>query len=121
MKKFNEIFGRVMIEVTHTEVAMLGADIPTVSMNGSTWAEFTTWANRSFSPNLEIAYAYWGDGSHCGISAKIAGTFNEKSVSTLKANGITEWCLVADEQYDDDGRPLGMPGLYLNIPCIPDV
>lgn len=121
MKHLKEIFGRVMIEITSTEVAMLGADVPTVSVYGAIWAEFTTWANKSFSPNLEIAYSYWGDGSHCGISAKIAGVFNEKSVATLKANGITEWCLVADEQYDDDGRPIGVPGLYLNIPCIPDV
>lgn len=121
MKQFKEIFGRVMIEITPTEVAMLGADTPTASMNGSTWAEFTAWANKSCSPNLEIAYSYWADGSHCSISAKIAGVFNEKSVATLKANGITEWSLAADDQYDDDGRPIGVPGLYLNIPCIPDV
>ena len=121
MKKFNEIFGKVMIEVTPTEVAMLGADVPVVNVNGSTWAEFTTWANKSFSPNLKIAYSCWGDGSHCSISARIDGAFNEKSVSTLKANGITEWAIKADDQYEEDGRPIGCPALYLDIPCIPDV
>lgn len=121
MKHFKEIFGKVMIEVTPTEVAMLGTDVPTVSVNGQTFADFVTWANKAFSPNLEFGYVGWGDGSHCGISAEINGTFNEKSVATLKANGITEWCIVADDYYDDDGRPIDCSALYLNIPCTPDV
>ena len=114
MKQFNEIFGKVMIEVTPTEVAMLGTDTPIVNVNGSTWAEFVTWANKAFSPNLELGWASNYSGS-C-VVCKINGTFNEKSASTLKANGFTEWAIEADDTCDDDGRPLNCSALYLNIP-----
>ena len=115
MKHFKEIFGRVMIEVTPTEVAMLGADIPTASMNGSTWAEFTIWANKAFSPNLKLSYAGFNSVMDC-VFAKVEGTLDEKSISTLKANDIKEFSITADEDCDDDGRPCGC-ALWLRIPC----
>ena len=115
MKKFNEIFGKVMIEVTPTEVAMLGAEVPVVAVNGHSYAEFVTWANKSFSPNLMLNWA--SNNSGCCVVAEINGVFNEKSASTLRANGFTEWAIQADDKYDEDGRPLGCPGLYINFPC----
>ena len=120
MKQFKEIFGKVMIEITPVDVTMLGADVPIVTINGQNYADFVTWANKVFSPNLEFGYAYiHPDG--CVVIAKINGVFHEKSASTLKANGITEWAIKADEQYEEDGSPIGCPALYLNISCIPDV
>lgn len=118
MKHFKEIFGRVMIEVTPTEVAMLGADIPTVSMNDSIWVEFKTWANKALSPNLAVRT--------CGISGcgtavyAIIDSFNEKSASTLKANGFMDYSITAEEDFIEDGRPCGSC-LVLNIPVIPNV
>lgn len=120
MKKFNEIFGKVMIEITPTEVAMLGADVPVIVLNGHSYAEFVTWANKSFSPNIELDYAY-DDGSGCCIIAKINGVFNEKSASTLKANGFTEYAIVAEDSFDDDGRPIGSPCLCLHIPYVQSI
>ena len=119
MKHFKEIFGKVMIELSPKDVAMLGTSVPVVVLNDAYYTEFTTWANKAFSPNLEFGYAsIYPDGC---VVAKINGVFHEKSASTLKANGITEWAIKADDQYEEDGRPIGYPALYLNIPCIPDV
>ena len=113
MKHFKEIFGRVMIKVTPTEVAMLGADIPTASMNGSTWAEFTTWANKAFSPNLKVE-SCWISGCGTAVHATTE-TFTDKSASTLRANGFTDYSITAMDDFDDDGRPCGSC-LVLNIP-----
>lgn len=118
MKKFNEIFGNVMIEVTPTEVAMLGADVPVITLNGSTWAEFTTWANKALSPNLVIRNC-WFSGCRTAVRASI-GSFNEKSASTLKANGFMEYSISAEEDFDGEGSPCGCC-LVLNIPIIPNV
>jgi hypothetical protein len=118
MKKFNEIFGKVMIEVTPTEVAMLGYNVPMVTLNGSTWVEFKTWANKALSPNLAVRT--------CGISGcrtavyAIIDSFNEKSASTLKANGFMDYSVTAEEDFVEDGRPCGSC-LVLNIPVIPNV
>ena len=114
MKQFNEIFGKVMIEVTPADIAMLGPDVPVVTVNGYTYADFVTWVNKAFSPNLELGWASNHSGS-C-VVCKINGVFNEKSASTLKANGFTEWAIEADDLCDDGGRPLGCSALYLNIP-----
>ena len=118
MKKFNEIFGKVMIEVTPTEVAMLGADVPVVNVNGSTWAEFRTWANKALSPNLVVRRC-WFSGCRTAVHASIEA-FNEKSASTLKANGFMDYSITAEENFEDDGRPCGCC-LVLNIPVIPNV
>ena len=115
MKQFNVIFGQVMIEVTPTDCAMLGADVPVVAVNGHSYADFVTWANKAFSPNLKFKWA--SNNSGCCVVAAIDGVFNEKSTSTLKANGFTEWAIEAVDQYDDEGRPIGCLGLCLNIPC----
>lgn len=117
MMHLKEIFGVIMIKVTPTEIFILGAKIPIASIDGSKWAEFTTWANITFSPDLKIEHCYWADDSHCSILAKIAGVFNEKSASILKVCGIKKWSIETNDLYDDDGRP----GLFLNIPCTPDV
>lgn len=114
MKKcISEIFDKVMIEVTPTEVAMLGTDVPIITLNGSTWAEFTTWANIALSPNLQITKACV---SGCGTAIhSIIKSFNDKSAATLKANGFKDYSITADECYEDDGRPCG-PCLVLKIP-----
>jgi len=117
MKRFKEIFNTAMVEITPTDIAMLGKDVPVVSFNSRNYADFVSWANRAFSPNLVFSHAYICPGS-C-VVAKIDGIFNEKSASTLKANGITEWAIKADEVYGED-VPTGCPALFLNIPCIPD-
>lgn len=118
MKKFAEIFSKVMIEVTPTEAAMLGNDVPMVRLNGSTWAEFTIWANIALSPNLVVKNCWFGG---CGsvVHATIE-SFNEKSASTLKANGFTEYSITTEEAFEDDGRPCGCC-LVLDIPVIPNV
>lgn len=113
MKHFIEIFGKVMIEVTPTEVAMLGCDVPVVTVGGSTWAEFKTWANKALSPNLTVI-SCWISGDRTAVHATIE-TFTVKSASTLKANGFTEYYVTADESFDEDGRPWGC-SLVLNIP-----
>lgn len=113
MKKFNEIFGKVMIEVTPIEVAMLGADVPVVNVNGSRWAEFETWANKALSPNLTVK-SCWISGCGTAVHAAIE-TFTDKSASTLKANGFTGYSITAMGDFDDDGTPLGSM-LVLNIP-----
>ena len=118
MKKFNEIFGKVMIEVTSTEVAMLEHNVPVVNVSGSTWAEFKTWANKALSPNL-VVRSCWFSGCRTVVRASIEA-FNEKSASTLKANGFMEYSITAEETFEDDGRPCGYC-LILNIPVIPDV
>ena len=113
MKKFNEIFDKVMIDVTPTEVAMLGVDVPVVNVNGSTWAEFITWANKALNPNLKVI-SCWVSG--CGTAVHVAiETFTDKSASTLKANGFTDYSITAMDDVDDDGRPCGSY-LVLNIP-----
>ena len=118
MKHFKEIFGKVMIEITPVDVAMLGTNVPVVTINSQNYADFVTWANKAFSPNLKFRCAsIYPDGC---VTAEINGVFHEKSASTLKANGITEWAIKADYQYEEDGCPIG-PVLYLNIPCTPDV
>ena len=119
MKQFSEIFGKAMIEITPKEVAMLGKSVPVIVVNDHYWVEFTTWANKAFSPNLEIRYAY-NDGSGCCLIAVLNGVFNEKSASTLKANGITEYAITAGMQYDDCGTPLN-PELELHIPYVPSI
>ena len=113
MKKFNEIFGKVMIEVTPEDVAMLGADVPVVNINGSTWAEFITWANKALSPNLKVE-SCWISGCRTAVHAAI-GTFTDKSASTLKANGFVDYSITAEEDYEEDGRPCSSY-LALNIP-----
>ena len=118
MKKFNEIFGKVMIEVTPTEVAMLGADVPVVNVNGSTWAEFITWASKALSPNLTVK-SCWFSGCRTAVHA-IIEAFNEKSASTLKVNGFMDYSITAEEAFEDDGIPCGCC-LILNIPVIPNV
>lgn len=42
MRRFNSLFGRVMIGVTLTEIGMLGTDVPVITVNGENWVEFTT-------------------------------------------------------------------------------
>ena len=113
MKHFKEIFGKVMIEITPTEAAMLGTDTPVVNVNGSTWAEFETWANKALSPNLAVR-SCWISGCRTAIRANIE-SFNEKSASTLKANGFMEYSVTAEEDFEEDGRPCGSC-LVLNIP-----
>ena len=112
MKKFNEIFGKVMIKITPEDVAMLGADVPVVNVNGSTWAEFTTWANKALSPNL-VVKSSWISGCGTAVHA-IIETFTDKSASTLKANGFMEYSVTAEECFEEDGRPYS--SLVLNIP-----
>lgn len=114
MKQFNKIFGKAMIEVTPDDIAMLGSDVPVVTANGYTYADFVTWANKAFSPNLELVRASINSGS-C-VVCQIMGVFNEKSASTLKANGFTEWAITMEELCDDDGRSSGYSDLFLNIP-----
>lgn len=114
MKQFNKIFNKVMIEVTPTDIAMLGPDVPVITANGYTYADFVTWANKAFSPNLEFGWASNNSGS-C-VVCKINGVFNEKSASTLKANGFTEWAIKIDDLCDDEGRSFGCSALFLNIP-----
>jgi len=118
MKKIAELFGRVMIEVTPTDVAMMGKDVPVVTVKGSTWAEFETWANKALSPNL-VVRSCWFSGCRTAIHASIKA-FNEKSASALKANGFIEYSITAEENYEEDGRSCGYC-LVLNIPVIPDV
>ncbi len=119
MKQFKEIFGEVMIKAPLADVTMMGADVPVVTLNASTWVEFVTWANKAFSPNLKLSYARFNSVMDC-VSAKVEGALNEKSISTLKANDIKEFSITADEGFDEDGMPCGCV-LWLNIPCIPDV
>lgn len=116
MKQFKQIFGKVMIEVTPVEVAMLGADVPVVAVNGQSWAEFSTWANKSFHPNLEIAEAFLSEQDET-VRARIRNYFTRKSASTLSAH-FNEWEIYADDVYDTDGRPFGTPELYLSIPYV---
>jgi hypothetical protein len=118
MKHFKEIFGKVMIEITPTEVAMLGYDVPMVTLNGSTWAEFETWANVALSPNLTVR-SCWFSGCRTAVHANVEA-FNEKSASALKANGFMEYSITAEEDFEEDGRPCGSC-LVLNIPVIPNV
>ena len=113
MKNFAEIFGKVMIDITPTEAAMLGNDVPVVKLNGSTWSEFTTWANKALSPNL-VVNECWFSGCGTSVHATIE-SFNEKSASTLKANGFTEYSITTEEAFEEDGRPCGTC-LVLNIP-----
>jgi hypothetical protein len=121
MKQFNKIFGKVMIEVSPTDVAMLGTSVPVVAVNDHHWVEFITWANKAFSPHLELEHAF-KDGSRCCIIARITGVFNEKSVSALKASGFIEFSVSAEEDCcDDEGRPLYGSSLYLHIPYIPSI
>ena len=115
MKQFKEIFGRVMMEASSADVAMMGTDVPVVTLNASTWVEFITWANKAFSPNLKLSYAVFNSVMGC-VFVKVEGTFDEKSISTLKANDIKEFSITADEDCDDDGRPCGC-ALWLKIPC----
>ena len=115
MRKFDKIFDKVMIEITPTEVAML-KDVPVVTMNGSTWVEFTTWANMTFSPHLHVR-GCWLSG--CGTCVHtIIENFDEKSHSVLKANGIDKYSIDADGDYTEDGRIISYY-LELNIPVIP--
>ena len=118
MKKIAELFGRVMIEVTPTDVAMMGKDVPVVTVKGSTWAEFETWANKALSPNLVVRNC-WFSGCRTVVLAGIEA-FNEKSASILKASGFMEYSITAEEDFEDGGRPCGCC-LVLNIPIIPDV
>ena len=118
MKKFAEIFGRVMVEVTPTDVAMMGKDAPVITVEGSTWAEFETWANKAFNPNL-VVRSCWFSGCRTAVHASIEA-FNEKSASTLKANGFMEYSITAEEDFEENGRPCGCC-LVLNIPVIPNV
>lgn len=115
MKQFKRIFGKVMMEASFTDVAMLGADVPVITLNGSSWVEFITWANKAFSPNLKLSYAgFTGDGT-C-VYAKVEGVLNEKGISTLKANEFKEFSITAEEDFDEECRPCGC-ALWLNIPC----
>ena len=115
MKQFKEIFGKVMMEVSFTDVTMMGADIPVVTLNAFTWVEFITWANKAFSPNLKLSYAGFNSVMNC-VFATVEGALDAKSISTLKANDIKEFSITADEDCDDEGRPCGC-ALWLNIPC----
>jgi hypothetical protein len=118
MKKFAEIFGRVMIEVTPADVAMMGKDVPVVTVEGSTWAEFEEWSNKAFSPNLAVR-SCWFSGCRTVVCASIEA-FSEKSASILKANGFMEYSITAEEDFEEGGRPCGYC-LVLNIPIIPEV
>lgn len=115
MKYFEEIFGKVMLEVTSTEVAMLGADTPVVTANGKAWVEFTTWANKFFSPHLMLDEYAWLTADR--VKTRILGNFTPKCASVLKANGIDDYIIYSDYIYDDDGRPTGV-SLYLAIPYV---
>lgn len=115
MKQFKEIFGKVMMEASFTDVTMMGADVPVVTLDASTWVEFVTWANKAFSPNLKLSYAIFNSVMDC-VFAKVEGALDEKGISTLKANGIKEFSITADEDCDEDGRPCGC-ALWLRIPC----
>lgn len=119
MKQFKEIFGKVMIEITPVEVAMLGADVPIVTINNHSWAEFSTWANKSFHPNLEIAPAFFSE-QDSTVRARIRNFFTRKSASTLSAH-FNDWEIYADDVYDDDGRPFNTPELYLSIPYVQSI
>ena len=118
MKHFKEIFGKVMIELSPKDVAMLGTSVPVVVLNDAYYTEFTTWANKAFSPNLELGRTFFSDAAV--LYTRIEGAFNEKSVTTLKANGINEFNVTSEMDYADDGCPLGC-ALWLNIPIIPNV
>jgi hypothetical protein len=118
MKHFKEIFGKVMIEITPVDIAMLGADVPVVTINGQNYADFVDWANKAFSPNLELGRAFFSDAAV--LYTTLEGAFNEKSVATLKANGINEFNVTSEMECADDGCPLGC-ALWLTIPIIPDV
>ncbi len=117
MKHFKEIFGKVMMEVSPTDVAMLGEETPIVTVNGTKYAEFLIWANKGLSPNLTLECCYFR-GDQISISAKIKDCFTEKSASVLKANGIKEFAVCAEDDCDEDGRPLDA-SLWLNIPIEP--
>ena len=116
MKRFKEIFGKVMVNITASEAAIVGIQIPVVHKNTLMWVEFTDYANLICGSNLECQYSYWTDSSHCCVEVKVT-SFNEKSAAALNSNGITEWSIMAEDDFDDDGRPLGTPALYLKIPC----
>lgn len=118
MKKIAEFFGRVMIEVTPIDVVMMGKDVPVVTVEGSTWAEFETWINKALSPNLAVR-SCWFSGCGTAVHANIKA-FNEKSASALKANGFMEYSITAEEDFEEDGRLCGCC-LVLNIPVIPNV
>ena len=120
MKQFNEIFDKAMVEVESSEIAMLGVDIPVVTIDGHSWVEFVTWANKVLSPDLELRDA-WINPARCCVNAEVAGVFNEKSASALKASGITEYALNAEMGIDDCGQYTYDAILKLSIPCIPNV
>ena len=115
MKQFNEIFGKVMIEVTPTEVAMLGTDVPVVTVGGHTYADFVTWANKSFSPHLMLGEYAWFTSDR--VKARILGNFTPKCASALKANGFDDYTIYSDSVYEEDGKPIG-DSLYLAIPYV---
>ena len=118
MKQFDLIFGHVMVSITSKEVAMLGEDTPIVTCNGQIWAEFTTWANKSFSPHLELGDDAWMSVDR--VKARVLGNFTPKCANALKSCGITDWELFADYVYDDEGRPQA-ESLYIAIPYVQSI
>ena len=116
MKQFALIFGKVMIESTKNELEALTAlseNFPVVTMNGSKWVEFSTWANICMSPNIKINNCWLSHDENTVVVTM--DSFNEKSASTLKANGITKFNLTASFTGDEDGYPCNTC-LMLNIP-----
>lgn len=118
MKQFDMIFGHVMVAITPTEVVMLGEDTPVVTSNGQTWAEFTTWANKSFSPHLKLDDDAWMSADK--VKARILGIFTPKCANAFKSCGITDWEIFADSVYDDEGRPQA-ESLYIAIPYVQSI
>ncbi len=117
MRRFNSLFGRVMIGVTLTEIGMLGTDVPVITVNGENWVEFTTWANKSCSPNIEFGSSWFTEDA---VHIRIKGPWTPKSHSTIKAH-FGDYEIYADDIYEDDGRPIGSSSLYLKIPYVQSI
>lgn len=116
MKRFALIFDKVMIEPTKSELEALmslSENFPVVTMNGFKWVEFLNWINICMSPNVKINRCWLNPDETIVIATM--DSFNEKSASTLKANGITKFNITASFTGDEDGYPCNTC-LMLNIP-----
>ena len=117
MKKFNEIYGKVMIEVSPVDIAMLGDNVPIVTLDGLSWAEFTTWAAKSFSPHIEVAQDCWMYDNE--IRIRLIGSVTAKGLSALKTH-FPDFILYSDNIYYDEG-PSYDSSLYLKIPYVQSI
>jgi hypothetical protein len=117
MKDFIVLFNKVFISVTNTDIAMFDKSTPIINIADRKWMEFVTGANKALSPNLTLINAYMSNDGF--ISAFIDGGFCKNSASTLNAH-FSNWFITANEDFDDDGRPLGS-SLLRNIPYVDSI